>query len=782
MGAKRTKAGLFVVMLTVGLTFLVSCPGALAQGEEARCEDLPVDKRPGQGVVEVAGVKQRLLVRFRKEVDLDSLGETLSRAGVRTVLERIASKEGTKGFVMDIRPDVNLREAMDLLRRLPDVLDVEPDQLLSFMETPAEPDFPKQWGLHNTGQSIEGVAGAPDADIDACEAWDIERGNTYPVVVAVIDSGIDDKHPDLDGNIWRNPGETKVDGVDEDGNGFTDDLKGFNWVGITQPLYNDTPWELGNSSSSQTYAQSLKGTGQYLTHVGIVLAKYGSPSADVVVSVRRELAGSDLARMTIRPSEVSAYYEGLIYKRLNTPVKLQDGTTYYLVIRTAQNSASHYYLLYDLWDDYDCYCDGCEWKYDGSTWRSFSYDLCFVTNPNGMPRDDHGHGTHCAGIVGAEKNGEGIIGVSRGAKIMPLKAGCCAGWLYTSDIVSAIYYAADNGADVISMSFGGTGYSSAMRDALAYARDKGVALFAAAGNSGDSTVSYPAGYEGVIGVGATTNSDTVAYFSTRNSTVDISAPGVNIYSTLPTYRVAFNSEYDMSTAYDFCSGTSMATPMAAGVAALILSRNPKYTPAQVENALKSNADDLGAPGRDDSYGYGRVNAHRALQGVPPLPFVRSVTPAGGMAGTTVTLKGKGFGSTRGNSSVYFGTAAAVSYLKWTDGEIQCKVPVGAAGVVNLYVSTGVGKSNKVPFKVVPKITEVAPSSGSPGTVVTVKGAGFGGKRGTSYVRIGAANVTNYVSWSNTAIQCVIPYTGPGAVTVTVTTSGGTSNKVNFTIV
>ncbi|MBC7252621.1 MAG: IPT/TIG domain-containing protein [Actinobacteria bacterium] len=97
----------------------------------------------------------------------------------------------------------------------------------------------------------------------------------------------------------------------------------------------------------------------------------------------------------------------------------------------------------------------------------------------------------------------------------------------------------------------------------------------------------------------------------------------------------------------------------------------------------------------------RLNALRALKSVPPLPFVRSVNPAEGTAGTTVALAGRGFGAARGSSLVYFGNTAAVNHLGWTDKEIRCRVPRGTSGMVNLYVVTGVGKSNAVAFKINP---------------------------------------------------------------------------------
>ncbi len=770
-----------VVLLGVILTFTVLPGVARGEGDEADRADVDAYRKPGTGVVRVAGEGRRVIAEFGARLDIGSIFQNLCQIGVRSVSRTIAASGETRLHLLDIRPDTAVEKVMERLRAIPGVVSVEMDRRYGIDETPDEPSFSSQWGLHNTGQTVNGVTGRPDADIDAPEAWDLERGNTYPAVVAVIDTGVDDGHPDLDRNVWRNQAESGVDGVDNDGNGYVDDVKGYNWVGISQPYCTDNPWYLGRNTGYRAFAQSLKGTGQYLTHVGIVLAASGSPQKNVIVSVRRDLSGPDLASMTIRPSEVTSY-EDLHYKPLNTKVKLEDGVTYHLVVRTAQNDAENYYLLYDLWKNGDYYGGGCEWGFDGSSWVSYpDDDLCFVTNPNGMPRDDNGHGTHCAGIVAAEKDGQGVIGVSRGAKIMALKAGDCDGSFWTSDIISAVYYAADNGAKVISMSFGGRGYSTALANALAYARRKGAVLFAAAGNSGDSTVYYPAAFNGVVGVGATDSRDELASFSTRNQYVDLSAPGVRILSTLPRYRVAMNNLYGMPTGYAFCSGTSMATPMAAGVAALVLSRNPKYTPDQVEQAMKAGADDLGPAGWDQGFGHGRTNALRTLRNVPPVPYVKMASPPEDMVGSIITVIGKGFGERKGDSYVSFGGTVATRYYLWTDTRIQCKVPAGVSGVVELRVVTQVGVSNAIAFKVRPRITSVSPLSGSAGAEVTVRGTGFGDGRGTSGVFFGGIRATSYLMWSDTAIRCLVPSLPAGDVEVTVTTRGGTSNRVIFRV-
>ena len=165
----------------------------------------------------------------------------------------------------------------------------------------------------------------------------------------------------------------------------------------------------------------------------------------------------------------------------------------------------------------------------------------------------------------------------------------------------------------------------------------------------------------------------------------------------------------------------------------------------------------------------------------------SISPVSGGAMTVVTISGTNFGATRGYSYVRFGTARATSYDSWSSTQIKVKVPAGAAGAVKLLVITGGGKSNAATFKVKPRITYISPLSGAPGKQVTLTGTGFGtmsassSSSSSSYVTFGDTKVTSYAFWSNTTIVCKVPATGTGAKLVKVTTSGGTSNGVSFTV-
>jgi thermitase len=229
--------------------------------------------------------------------------------------------------------------------------------------------------------------------------------------------------------------------------------------------------------------------------------------------------------------------------------------------------------------------------------------------------DDNGHGTHCAGIAaGIGNNGLGISGIAIKNKLLPVRVlgGAGSGSLFS--IAKGIEWAADHGAKVISMSLGGP--SSAMDMVVDRSVQKAlkldVAVVAAMGNSGKEEKSVPACLKGVIAVGATDSNDKKAPFSTWGSNISVSAPGVQILSTMPTYEVFLTKEYGISNNYAKLSGTSMATPAVSGVVGLIRSQFPNLKVAQVKEKLMNSTDDLGDTGFDKLYGTGRVNAFKAV--------------------------------------------------------------------------------------------------------------------------------------------------------------------------
>ncbi|WP_248293806.1 S8 family serine peptidase [Actinoplanes sp. TBRC 11911] len=241
----------------------------------------------------------------------------------------------------------------------------------------------------------------------------------------------------------------------------------------------------------------------------------------------------------------------------------------------------------------------------------------FITGTEGAAVDPNGHGTHVAGTIAAVAgNNVGVSGVAPNAKILPVRVLGADGRGYTSTAAAGVVYAADHGADVINLSLSSTTPTDAMTNAVAYAHAKNVVVVAAAGNARGqgSPISYPAASDGVIAVAATDSADGVATFSNRGSYVDVAAPGVNIVSTRP------------GNLYARMSGTSMAAPHVAAVAALVRSAYPALSPDQIESALKSSAVDLGPAGRDDDFGAGLVDASAALTSLaPPAPIVPAVT-------------------------------------------------------------------------------------------------------------------------------------------------------------
>ena len=315
---------------------------------------------------------------------------------------------------------------------------------ISSGEIPNDPFFDEQWALNRSN----------DCDIDAPEAWQIEKGKDS-VIVAVVDSGIDLTHEDLVDNIWLNIDEIPDNNIDDDGNGYIDDTRG--------------------------------------------------------------------------------------------------------------------------WD--------------------------FVNNDN-KPIDDYGHGTYCSGIIAASTNNSiGMAGVSWYSKIMPLKVINSEGAVYEYDIVDCIYYAVDNGADIISMSWGWYTKSKIIYDCMKYAYDYDVVLVAAAGNSDRDYKAYPAAYDQVIAVGATNQTDKRArdwsWGSNFGNWIDVSAPGTGILTT------------DRGNKYVKIKGTSAACPHVAGLAALLLSKHEQCPcPIQmVRSVICFTADEIET---DEYIGTGRINAYNAL--------------------------------------------------------------------------------------------------------------------------------------------------------------------------
>ncbi|MDB4349936.1 S8 family serine peptidase, partial [Omnitrophica bacterium] len=399
-------------------------------------------------------------------------------------------------FVIEIGSDEEDAERIcSMLEWYYEIDMVEPDVELSIVATPlpAVSYIPNDyyvtsgngyWREGAWGQSYPNMWGLQKTQV--FEAWDLfSDARTEPgkdIVVAVIDTGINYDHPDLIDNLWINPGEIPNNGVDDDGNGYVDDIYG---------------WDFTDDGGGGTLVMGVAG--------------------------------------------------------------------------------------------------------------------------DNNPYDGHGHGTHCSGtIAGVTNNARGVAGISPNTKIMAVKGLSDSGSGSTSWLANCVIYAANNGADVLSNSWGGWGTSSLLTDAFNYAYSRGCVSIAAAGNSNANVFEFmPANIASVIAVAATDYRDIKASFSNYGALIDVSAPGVSILSST-------------GGSYASWSGTSMACPHVAGISALILSQDPALTNAEVRQRLKDTSDDIYPqnPSWQGLLGAGRVNAYNAILAGGPQLHAPVLAPIG----------------------------------------------------------------------------------------------------------------------------------------------------------
>jgi len=391
------------------------------------------------------------LKRFEKKgkLRMKKLAKRLKRKS-RSGIERWHKLDMPKGM--------KFKDAKKLLANDPDIEYVEPNFVQSINLIPNDPQYSSLWGMNT---------------ISAPTAWESETGSA-DVIVAVIDTGVDYTHEDLKSNMWRNFAEIPNNQIDDDGNGYIDDVYGYDFV-----------------------------------------------------------------------------------------------------------------------------------------------------NDDGDPRDDHAHGTHVAGTIAATGNNAiGVTGVNWNTRIMALKFLNGFGMGYADDAIKAIEYAAANGAHIINASWGGGGYSQAIKDAIDAANE--VLFVAAAGNSGentDETKHYPSSYDSpnIISVAALAYSSTLAGFSNYGTTtVDIAAPGRNIMSSVPTTRCQWTTFFYIisdncdPSGYRKFSGTSMAAPHVAGAAALLKAFAPGLSTNDLKTKLLNSVDKLSTLS-GKMLTEGRVNVFAAIE-------------------------------------------------------------------------------------------------------------------------------------------------------------------------
>lgn len=254
-----------------------------------------------------------------------------------------------------------------------------------------------------------------------------------------------------------------------------------------------------------------------------------------------------------------------------------------------------------------------------------------VYDDNSNTADVNGHGTWVAGVAAmVANNAKGSAGVAWGAEIMPIRIADANAYAYWSTVAQGIYWAADNGAKVVNISYNGVSGSSTVQSAAQYLRGKGGVVIVAAGNSGG--LENIAANDSLLTVAATDQNDVRASFSSYGAYVDLSAPGVSLYTTT------------VGGGFANASGTSFSSPVVAATAALMLSANAKLAPADVDRILKATARDLGTAGYDQYYGSGRVNAASAVQSAKQTvaadtqaPTVSIASPTGGQVSGVVPV-------------------------------------------------------------------------------------------------------------------------------------------------
>jgi subtilisin family serine protease len=388
----------------------------------------------------------------------------------------------------------------------------------------------------------------------------------------------------------------------------------------------------------------------------------------------------------------------------------------------------------------------------------------YTCNGSLSSADDFGHGTHVAGIAAAlTNNGAGVAGVAISSPIIPVKALDNQGNGTYASIANGILWAASHGARVINLSLGGAGYDATICNAVSSAISSGAFVVAAAGNDGVSAPEYPAACPGAIGVAATDSTGgSPSWSNYGNPDVFISAPGVDVYSTMwPGASAANLGSACAGQLYCSLQGTSMATPHVAGLAALLFGENPSRTPSDVKRILALTAQKVGGVlyGADpyatcsctwhEWYGYGLINAQAALVSGPSTKitsFALVMSPAG----SSVTLTGTGFS---GVSSVTFGNVTASFHVD-ASTQITATVPPGVAyGRWRVTTGAGTTASDLIGSAPLPNIAGESALYGPTGSTVTINGSGFANVTGVTF---GGTNVPSFTVVSPTQITATVP--------------------------
>ena len=473
----------------------------------------------------------------------------------------------------------------------------------------------KEW--QHLSYSQDGIYG-----VESNRAYDeLVKGEPgVKVLVAVIDSGTDIQHEDLNSVLWTNKGEIAGDGIDNDNNGYIDDIHGWSFLGGEGYDVLEETLEL-----TRLYARySKQFEGKDVKKLSRKEKKEYKKFQKIKADFEKERSeaqeqydgfNAQIHYFMRNYSLVSSYIDNKSFKfndlkKINTQDSIiNNGVNMFAMILQADTTVSVDVVMQGMHKKVERtnnyftekleYNLNPEWApradkgYDEGDFENFNYgDNTYLVDP-----ENNIHGTHCAGIIGADRTNEiGMNGIASNVEIMTVRA-VPNGDEHDRDIAAAIRYAVDNGARVISMSFGKSySYNKEGVDAaIKYGVKKGVLFVHAAGNDGKNlddkkNTNFPnvknssRNAKAWIEVGASswkTGEDLPAVFSNYGKkSVDLFAPGVDIYSTFPLNR------------YEAISGTSMACPAVAGVAALVMSQYPKLSAKQVKTILMKSVTDL----------------------------------------------------------------------------------------------------------------------------------------------------------------------------------------------
>ena len=477
--------------------------------------------------------------------------------------------------------------------------------IVSMAQTSSLKTVPNGWHLKD--QKSSGFYG-----ISLDKAYEFVKGKKgKTVLVAVIDSGIDTTHEDLKPVLWTNPKEIPANGIDDDGNGYVDDIHGWNFIGgrdgrnVKEDSYeaarvyhayrvkfeNVTDASTLSKADQELYKMWTRAKADVVDNVDLTQLRQAK------MMYQKMKAGDSIIRKDLKKEE----YSGKDLKEY-TAVNQDAIATRQIILKICELNNNNYditnnMLLQELEGDMRKAetVNTPPPNYRGDIVKDNENDINdkFYGN-NDIMAGTPFHGTHVAGIIGAVRNnGKGIDGIADNVRIMMLRA-VPDGDEHDKDIALAIRYAVDNGAKIVNMSFGKS-YSPQKQwvdDAVKYAESKGVLLIHAAGNDGknlDADYNYPnpillsgsvpTNWLTIGASGDPGNGGLAANFSNYGKKeVDVFAPGVNIYSTVPGGNT-----------YGNASGTSMASPVTAGVAAFLLQYFPTLTAQQLKTVLEKSA-------------------------------------------------------------------------------------------------------------------------------------------------------------------------------------------------